>query len=215
MIYLIGVTHPVQDYNSVRSFGPKYKNIPCLIKEFKSLVVDVIKTHDIKVIAEEYNKSFLKGEHDHSVLDDIAQSFNPPLRHFYCDPDEEERKNIGIPSDSLIEKQVLGQFGFPYRTFLEYQDGSDFDFQECRKLEENIQLRIRSYWPLREKFWLDKVGNYIYDNILFAIGAFHIPSFSELIQSNCLKSVIIEKDFVGDRLSGDDSSNTKKCEVKK
>lgn len=130
---------------------------------------------------------------------DIAQSFSPALPHFYCDPNCEERRAIGI-CDDVLEEEVLTYFGLTYKTFPKYVASYDFDYDKLKEMEREKQRRSERFWPLREEYWLRQVGEYIHDDILFVVGARHITTFADLIQRNSLESFIIEKDLVGNRL---------------
>ncbi len=104
MIYLIGVNHAVQDYKWSRD--PKRGDLyEALTKEFKAFLYDVINTHNITVLAEEYNEEALGRGYDKSVLKDIAKSLC--LTHLYCDPKKKEREKLGIPSQEEIDKEVF------------------------------------------------------------------------------------------------------------
>lgn len=177
VIFLIGVTHSVQDYRSVQRFGRETAN---LIEDFKSFVHRIIRANSITALAEEYQE-YLDGKRTHSVLAEIARSCDPILPHCYCDPDSEERGRMGIPTRVEIERAVLKSLGLNYKSFHHYKS-----FGDCCVPYDLVEKRIKKmemrYWSQREAFWLDKVGERIQGNILFVVGACHIKSFTALIK---------------------------------
>lgn len=105
MIYLIGVNHAVQDYrwsdNQWQKNRKQRELYAKLTEEFKAYLRSVIKDYEVTLLAEEYNKDALLGIYDKSILKEIAESLC--LTHLYCDPDNKERKQVGIRTDEERE----------------------------------------------------------------------------------------------------------------
>lgn len=196
MIYLIGVSHAVQDY--------RWKEYASLIEEFKSYVHDAIVNYKITVLAEEYNEDYLKGKNLNSVVKDISESSPHKLVHLYCDPNTAERQSIGMPSDEKMEEEALKSFERPYRNFQAYIANGNFDPKLYDELKKQKKLVVKRYWHLREQFWFDKIKRHIDENILFIVGACHIASFSNLIRHEGYKFFVINEDWNNEKFPPDD-----------
>lgn len=196
MVYLIGVSHAVQDY--------RYKKFAALIDDFKTYLYSAIVNHKITVLAEEYNEDYLKGKNPNSVVKDISESFPHKLPHLYCDPNAAERQRVGIPNDEIMEEEALKSFERPYRNFQAYIVSEDFDPKLYDELEKQKKLIGKRYWYLREKFWFDKIKRHIDENILFIVGACHIASFSNLIKHEGYEFFIINEDWNKENFPHDD-----------
>jgi hypothetical protein len=164
LIYLIGVEHTVQDDKWSKKgskHGAMYGN---LIQEFRAYVYRIIESHRISILAEEYNEGELR-DGKNSVLKDIAESFKPGMPHFYCEPTEREREDMGIPEHKKMEGEVLKSYNLPYKDFTHYRCFGDGQVS-CDKLRKQKKLIEKKYWPKREEYWLDKVKEHIDDSIL-------------------------------------------------
>lgn len=169
MIFLVG-THHERQHNGIGSTRTEDN------KDFVKFLKEQATQKNVALIAEELNEEALKkSEASESTLKCIAQDLG--ISHSFCDPNTEERKNIGIPSCEELRLAL----NLP----------RILDHESLKKLDEEK----KKYFGIREKFWLKKIGNQSAINIIFVCGIQHLESFQRLISQNSLESVILEKKF--------------------
>ena len=129
MIYLLGVNHGVQ-------FESKTSDMN-VINAFEDYLRDACARYNTDCIAEEMSiESLKKWEATRYVCRSIADTLS--IRHMFCDPDSNERKKKGIK----LEKEVREALGY----------GQILSDSQVEKLDE----ALKTQWPLREQFWLEK-----------------------------------------------------------
>lgn len=156
MIYIIAIKHESQ-HN-----GP-YSN-EVLRNKLVFYLENAIKKYAISLIAEEFNEKTLTNSH--ATIDTakyVADKLN--VKHLFCDPNEEERKLIGIPLREEI-KNTLGLKGPIFVDSLE---------------DKQITEEQRKYYPIRENFWFEKIEQYLDEVIIFLCGSDHVESFKSLL----------------------------------
>jgi hypothetical protein len=52
---------------------------------------------------------------------------------------------------------------------------------------------VAKYWPLREKFWLDQLGDVLDKSVIFICGDAHLESFQQLVAGTAIESQIIAR----------------------
>lgn len=174
MIYLIGVNnHNIQhDGNGCADLSLRNK--------FSAFLKNKIVEYDIALLAEEFSEEALyktsKGNMTtaQSAVKDLKAE-NLKIEHRFCDPDEEKRKEIGIPSRDEI-KSKLGLRGPILLDSIQ---------------DKQIKEELRKYYPTREQFWFNKISDCFDRNILFLCGSNHIESFSLLLNSRQYKTEIL------------------------
>ena len=166
MIYLVGVNHGVQFENKTSDMN--------VINAFEDYLKDVCKTYDIGCIAEEMSiESLKKWQATRYVCKSIADELS--IRHIFCDPDSNERKKKEIN----LEKEVREDLGY----------GQILSDSQVERLDE----ALKTQWPLREQFWLEKIIEAKAGRTLFVLGSSHIESFSERLSQKGSGFVILEK----------------------
>ncbi|MBI4995237.1 hypothetical protein HZC21_06425 [Candidatus Peregrinibacteria bacterium] len=163
MIYLIGTRHEFQDSSS-RSADEISR------EKFASYLEGAVKEYGVTLIAEEFQESRATV----STIKHVADKLK--IRSLFCDPNTEERKNIGIPSRGEI-KSALNIIGAVYEGSVE---------------DKQINEEQKKYHPIREKFWLNKIKIYTGEIIIFVCGQDHIVSFNSLLISNGFKTRVLE-----------------------
>lgn len=169
MIYLVGVNHEIQ-------YKQKTENKKA--KEFGKYIFNVIKGNRISVIAEELSEEALKlNKCNESISRENSHKLK--IEHKFCDPDTEERTKIGYPTI----KQIKEELNLP----------KPKSVAEHKLQESLIKEKEKSYFPIRERFWLEKIKDRLKENILFICGDDHIESFSILLKSKSTKYKILSK----------------------
>lgn len=166
MVYLIGVKHELQHNGRC--------SVDNLNKEFVSYLEDAIKVHEIFLVAEEFSEEALKKSGATiGTVRDIANKLN--IKHLFCDPNKDERKNVGIPCREEI------------KSTLNIRDPVIKDSEE----DNRIKKEQRKYHSIREKFWLSKIEGYLNETILFVCGTDHVKSFGALFTKKGYKSTVL------------------------
>lgn len=152
--YLVGTNHAHQVVSCKHGVALK----------FKGYLSHVCETESIDLLAEELSEEsieFLQGKD--SVVRQLATERH--ITHIFCDANSDQRRELGIlKSDELKIK-------FGYGRCLTHKQQDHIDEEEVK------------FWPIREKFWLDKVTAITANKCLFVLGANHVESFSELLSN--------------------------------
>ncbi len=168
MIYLVGVNHDVQFVNRHSDRD--------VINAFEDYLRDTCREYGVQLIAEEMSiESLKKWGATRYVCKSIADELS--VKHVFCDPDSGERRIRRIK----LEEEIREELGYGHILT---------DFQ-VNKLDEVLKTQ----WPLREQFWLDKILNAKGDCTLFVLGRSHIESFSELLRQKGIGCVILERQW--------------------
>jgi hypothetical protein len=166
MIYLVGVNHGVQFVNR-HSDGN-------VINAFENYLRETCREYRIQLIAEEMSmESLKKWKATRYVCTSIADELF--IKHIFCDPDSNERKKKGIK----LEREVREELGY----------GQILSNSQVKRLDE----ALKTQWPLREQFWLQKILEAKADRTLFVLGSSHIESFSELLSQKGIGFVVLER----------------------
>lgn len=136
--------------------------------ELRGCLTKIIKSYSIDLIGEEFSKEALKGLPNNvevTISQKIAKEFN--IKHAFCDPDEKTRERIGYPT----QKQLRDKFGIKSAI-----EGTE-EYKRRKEYE-------KSFWDIREKYWLDQINNIITQNIIFICGSSHLESFKFILIKN-------------------------------
>ena len=165
MVYLIGVDHLVQ-YR-----GPLPETIR---EEFLSYILNCCRTHHIRVIAEEFSEEALREVY-HSDTDTAGEAaMILGIEHRFCDPEEEDLRRLGIPYFAEIRDEVMKRRGIASSFILD----NDLRASIRRETEEIA----RSFWPIREQFWYERIQDALLHPLLFICGHEHVEGFSRLLE---------------------------------
>ncbi len=175
MIYLVGVDHRIQhDGIESANLNQRKKFIDYLVSTFKEL--------NISIVAEEFNEDSLEYSYAKNSTAKLAVQKND-IKHIYCDPNIKERKEIKIPSEDKICKDLGIKF---------IRNNSE---DEARIIQEK-----RKYYIIRENFWLDKLSDSLHKEILIIIGTDHIKSFKKLLNSKNIPCTILNNNWCFENL---------------
>ncbi len=158
MLYILGLKHYFQNTHN---------------KDFDKYIRSLIKRYNISALAEEYSTeaAIRCTEDGESQLLKVSQTLG--LKHLYCDPTNQERENLGIPT----QDQTLKKLGLKGKKGITSAEDS------------LISLEQRKYWSIREKEWLArmKMAKFLKGSTLFLVGYDHRLNFSKLLRENNIK----------------------------
>lgn len=158
MLYVLGLKHYFQNTHN---------------KDFDKYIRSLIKKYSISALAEEYSTeaAFRSTNDGESQLLKMSQTMG--LKHLYCDPTNEERKKLGIPT----EDQTIDKLGLSGKKFINFREDS------------LISQEQKKYWHIREKEWLVrmKAAKFLKGSTLFLVGYDHRLNFSKLLRENNIK----------------------------
>ncbi len=174
MIYLIGVEHKIQYDGSYAKSQQERDKFSIYLKQ------QVLKLK-ISLIAEELSEEALrKYKGNNSTAKLVAKELN--VIHLFCDPNTNERKLAGIPPKEEIKNEI--EKNIPKNYIHRYQ-----------LRDEKTNEEMKKYHTIREKFWVEKIKNYLNQGILFICGAEHVQSFEKLLLENKCKASILIMDW--------------------
>jgi hypothetical protein len=164
MIHIVGIDHMVQ-YN-----GP----VPEYIRDdFRSFIVRVCRENQIDVIAEEFSEEALREVYQAGSETALEAAQLLGIAHRYCDPGSKELAELGIPYFADLIEEAKRKYNAPASYMM------DREFRE--KITAYAAYRARSYWPIREKYWCDRLGDLLKLNILFICGHEHAERFKSFL----------------------------------
>jgi len=160
-VYIIGTSHPYQIADC--DFAPAD------VGAYRNLLQEACSRHNIRAIAEEMSREGLKG--GTSLAEDLCQQLG--LRYRACDPDSEEREQLGIWNEGLVRIRAL-QEGWDNATF-------------------NDAIRIE--YRKREEYWLQQLQALDVWPVLFICGANHAASFQQLLSESNVETKVLAQDW--------------------
>jgi len=131
--------------------------------EFRSLINQVCASLKVQAIAEEMSLEALAQQHaTQSICEKIAKAAGLP--HRYCDPDNEQRRDLNIRDEQNIQDE-----GF-----------------NCNWNPERIEEEVAASHAIRERHWLTLLLQLDRWPVLFVCGDNHIDSFCQMLKNNNL-----------------------------
>jgi hypothetical protein len=183
MVFIIGVDHRFQHNGDNKDIN---NDLRLLKDEFYNYLIGKVNILNIKLIAEEYNDEVLNQKKKwFGATDSLGRlaALSMRIDHIFCDPNSEERRELGIPSGREIKINLFGTNREPRNNY------------EKKLIEEEK----KKYWHIREKYWLEKIRNKMQEPIIFICGTHHSERFKSLIANNSYKAKIITRDWEEDR----------------
>ena len=173
MVYIVGVDHLVQ-YD-----GPVSE---VLRKEFEQYLEDSVKKYKITLIAEEFSRESLVDVYSAKECSARNAANRCGIEHRYCDPEEKEREALGIPYYFDVRETVKDRYNA--------RDKLIIDNNIQKMIEDKTRGIVKSYWHIRERFWVDRIIDRIDENILFICGHEHAERLSKLLEDMGYASII-------------------------
>jgi hypothetical protein len=146
-------------------------------REFRKLLIKTIENYDPTLIAEEYDPYILKNQGRQSVALEVATERH--VCHRFCEPSLSDRRELGIDEDlPFLGPLTLGEW-----------------FDRIETEQEAFRHDFAHRWPVREEFWIKRLGDDIHKKVLFICGAGHRETLRRRLESRGIKVKIIEKRF--------------------
>lgn len=170
MVHLIGLDHSAQARETRREMTPDQSIFARCLRQTIAEVRPAL-------VAEEYSEECLEIYDQVSIAEEIANDLD--VEHRFCDPNKAQRRAIGYKDWHAIECALLAS-------------------NPDQLSDEEIALRSRAleiacYFPIREAFWLSKLGSDCHKPLVFVCGEEHIESFGALLARAGLPSQIVER----------------------
>jgi len=96
------------------------------------------------------------------------------IDHCFCDPDEDDRKRLGIPYYADIRDDVRKKYGII--------EGFPPENKLRKRVKGETNEISKKYWGLRELFWFNRISRRIGDGVLFICGHEHVERFKLLVK---------------------------------
>lgn len=173
MIYLIGCDH--QNAQTYRTGAAITQHEGQGQADLKDIILAAVARYQLALIAEESNADILRRSQRQSVVYDAARIGG--IAHRFCDPTPDERDVLSIEEDLPFCGPC------PPREW------------EAQITSVRIAYRhdIAHRWPVRECFWIDRLGDEIKQNVLFVCGDAHRWTFRRRLEARNIKVKLIAK----------------------
>jgi hypothetical protein len=173
MVYLIGCDHrKAQTYRNDSSLTDPENRGQAKLKE---IILAAVVSYQLDLIAEEANADILRATQRQSVVYEAACESG--ITHRFCEPTWDEKNELSIEED------------LPF-------------FGPCPPSEWEAHIPSRDVsrrhdiahrWPVREEFWIDRLGDQLHQNILFICGDAHRWTFRRQLEARGVKVKLIAK----------------------
>jgi hypothetical protein len=176
MVYLLGIDHHLQ-WNREHPLTAK------LIEYLDQKISE----HNITVCGEEFFEEILTSDpfyYKKNILTTTVKdlALERKIKHIYCDPNFNDRAQIGIRSHGILRKIV----GIP-----SYKLEKDFTKEEHEKLTKESTKDNDA----REAYWFNKICGYLDEELVFVCGSQHIKTFSDLLKSKGNNVIVFPERF--------------------
>jgi hypothetical protein len=168
MLYLIGVAHRAQARKpNVGKTGAQHT--------FESYLRRTIQEVRPVFVAEEDNEEFLADRGELSIAAEVAGEIG--IEHRFCEPNKSQRSVIGSKNFTSIA----------------------LDLAMAERLsDDELALKARAieiarYFPLRERFWLERLGGCRSVVAVFVCGDIHIGSFGRLLETEGVEHAVLKR----------------------
>ena len=116
-------------------------------------------------IAEEDSEEALTNRRRVSITKSIADEKG--IEHRFCDPTDAERKAIGYRDGQMLEIDL----------FMRDQGEMTNDEMFCKARA----IEIGRYFPIRERFWLERLSGCRDVDAIFICGDLHVETFGKIL----------------------------------
>lgn len=173
LIYLIGCDH--QSAQTYRNNSETKDRDGQGQAELRDLILAAVTRYQLELIAEESNADILHRSQRGSVVRDAARDCG--IAHRFCDPTPDERSALSIEED-------LPFYGPCPPSGWKAQIPS---------VEITYLHDIAHRWPIRECFWIRRLGEEVKQNVLFVCGDAHRWTFRRRLEAMNIKVNVIAK----------------------
>jgi hypothetical protein len=144
---------------------------------FESFLRNAIEINEIELVAEELDCEFPEREKRQSValrlVNELRNTKN--IEHRYCDPTPSKRRELGIGRGLPIDDPV------------------DPELSKLIQTRREAHLHdIGHRWPVREEYWIKKLEDDLYRNVLFICGALHVCTFGSRLRTKQIPVTVLK-----------------------
>jgi hypothetical protein len=170
MVHIIGLNHRAQ----ARTIGGEFDEEQ---KIFRDCLLTAVEQIQPILIAEEDSEEALAVRRRVSIAKSVA--VEKGIEHRFCDPTTAERQAIGYRDGQMLECQL----------FMADRQGLSNDeiFLKARAVE------IGKYFPMRERFWLERLGECREADVIFVCGDLHIESFGNILDAENIPYSVVAR----------------------
>jgi hypothetical protein len=176
MIYLAGCRH-----EPYQTFKPASNYFPLAQRRFESFLRNAIEANEIDLVAEELDCEYSEQKKRQSVALNLVIELKRArtIDHRYCGPTPSKRNDLGIGR------------GLPF-----IDDPVDPELSKVIQTAREAHLHdIGHRWPIRENFWIERLGNDLHCDVLFICGALHVCTFASRLRAKQIPVKVLERFF--------------------
>jgi hypothetical protein len=181
-IFVIGTSHVFQARTSRTTMATQ--------ESFKALVQDASTEHRVRLIAEEWSDEGLRIDGVAQTICDEVSAEKLNSKSCYVDPNNDERRELGIEDVGHIERQIL------HSAIMQAPRGArreDISKQTARRTAADP--RVRASHEKRETEWIRRLKMQDVFPVLLVCGADHVHSFTDLAKRNGLTVTLLHADW--------------------
>jgi hypothetical protein len=168
MYYLIGAAHRAHLINEGES--PTEAQL-----EFTRCLTSAIDQWHPSLVGEEAAAQTLRRNFQQSLTKRVSDA--KQVEHRFCDPDDDEREAMGYKDRMTIGLELSREWGL---------SPMDLDAKAGA-------IEIACFFPVREKFWLNRLNGFYEKDVVFVCGDFHIDGFAKLLANSGIPHAIIQR----------------------
>jgi hypothetical protein len=166
LIHLIGVDH----FKAQRR--KRGLELTELQRQYQTIVESAIQSLHPDLLAEEDHPSYLYEDGAESILLPIAQSHAIP--HLFIEADRATQKKLGYKTVDMIKELLIAR-GDTSATSASAH-------------------KIAHQFPIRERFWLEELGETAQKNVVLVFGDLHLTTFTHLLAAEGIPySILAER----------------------
>jgi hypothetical protein len=170
MLHLLGLNHSAQARLPGIDFTESQRAFAGCLRRTIEEVRPIL-------IAEEDSADALAVRGKVSIGKEIAGEYG--IEHMFCDPTEEQRRALGYRDGQSLELEIFMRDG-------EGLSNEDI-FCKARAIE------IGRYFPMRERFWLQRLNGFLDSDVVFVCGDLHIESFGNMLESKGVPYRVVQR----------------------
>jgi hypothetical protein len=170
MFYLIGAAHRA---HLIGESGLRTDAHEAFYKCLEAAIAD----HRPVLVAEEANPEKLKKYKQLSLAKIIGDAER--LEHMFCDPSDREREEMGY-KDRLDIGLDLARTANLSSVELDAKAGA---------------IEIARYFPMRERFWFERLSGYHKKDVIFICGDYHVDRFAKLLDKAGITHKTVQREI--------------------
>jgi hypothetical protein len=171
MLHIIGLNHRAQAVRIGKELTDEQRR-------FSDCLLRTIEQVRPALIAEEDSEDTLRRRQSVSIAKGIADEKG--VEHRFCDPTIDERREMAYQEGAQLE----------LRFFM-----SDFDLSADENFCKAHAIEIGRYFPMRERFWMNRLNGIRDVDAIFICGDLHIEaeSFRKILEAENVPYRIVER----------------------